>query len=134
MKTKLLETVKKYSMFSQGENVVVGLSGGADSMCLISLLQDVKDDLKIGLSADVSPISGTEKQCRDFAEFIKSEYEQNPEKVWKTDVFGKQLCSLVSDEILAKITSMRPETKNKMRKTVTRIVNEGRGGVICILL
>ena len=90
--------------------------------------------MKIGLSADVSPISGTEKQCRDFAEFLKSEYQENPEKVWKTDVFGKQLCSLVSDEILAKITSMKSETKNKMRKTVTRIVNEGRGGVICILL
>lgn len=90
--------------------------------------------MKIGLSADVSPISGTEKQCRDFAEFLKTEYQENPEKVWKTDVFGKQLCSLVSDEILAKITSMRQETKNKMRKTVTRIVNEGRGGVICILL
>ena len=90
--------------------------------------------MKIGLSADVSPISGTEKQCRDFAEFLKSEYQENPEKVWKTDVFGKQLSSLVSDEILSKITSMKSETKNKMRKTVTRIVNEGRGGVICILL
>ena len=90
--------------------------------------------MKIGLSADVSPISGTEKQCRDFADFLKNEYQENPEKVWKTDVFGKQLSSLVSDEILAKIGSMRQETKNKMRKTVTRIVNEGKGGVICILL
>ena len=90
--------------------------------------------LKIGLSADVSPISGTEKQCRDFAEFLKTEYAENPEKVWKTDVFGRQLYSLVSDEIVSKISSMRPETKNKMRKTVTRIVNEGKGGVICILL
>ena len=90
--------------------------------------------LKIGLSADVSPISGTEKQCRDFAEFLKNEYQENPEKVWKTDVFGKQLCSLVSEEIMQKIGSMRQDTKNKMRKTVTRIVNEGKGGVICILL
>ena len=90
--------------------------------------------MKIGLSADVSPISGTEKQCRDFAEFLKEEYSENPEKVWKTDIFGRQLCSLVSDEIMSKISSMRPQTKNKMRKTVTRIVNEGKGGVICILL
>ncbi len=90
--------------------------------------------MKIGLSAEVSPISGTEKQCKDFAEFLKSEYEENPEKVWKTDVFGKPLSSLVSDEIVSKINSMRQDTKNKMRKTVTRIVNEGKGGVICILL
>ena len=90
--------------------------------------------LKIGLSAEVSPISGTEKQCKDFAEYLKEEYEQNPQKVWKTDVFGKPLSALVEEEIISKITSMRQDTKNKMRKTVTRIVNEGKGGVICILL
>lgn len=90
--------------------------------------------MKINLSAEVSPISGTEKQCKDFAEFLRSEYEENPEKVWKTNVFGRQLSSLVSDEIVSKIYSMREDTKNKMRKTVTRIVNEGKGGVICILL
>lgn len=90
--------------------------------------------LKIMLSADVTPISGTEKQCRDFADFLKAEYQENPEKVWDTNVFGKRLYSLVSEEIVYKINSMRQETKNKMRKTVTRIVNEGKGGVICILL
>ena len=90
--------------------------------------------IKINLDAEVSPISGTEKQCKDFAEFIKSEYQENPEKVWKTDVFGKPLSSVVSDEIVHKINSMKENTKNKMRKTVTKIVNEGRGGVICILL
>lgn len=90
--------------------------------------------MKIALDAEVSPISGTEKQCKDFAEFLKSEYEENPDRVWKTDVFGKPLSSLVSEEIVSKINSMRQNTKDKMRKTVTRIVNEGKGGVICILL
>ena len=90
--------------------------------------------MKIGLSAEVSPISGTEKQCKDFAEFLSTEYGENPEKVWNTDVFGKPLYSLVADEITQKIGSMRQDTKNKMRRTVTRIVNEGKGGVICILL
>ncbi len=90
--------------------------------------------IKINLDAEVSPISGTEKQCKDFAEFIKTEYQENPEKVWKTDVFGKPLSSLVSDEIINKINSMKDNTKNKMRKTVTKIVNDGRGKIICILL
>ncbi|MBR6737970.1 MAG: stage IV sporulation protein A [Clostridia bacterium] len=90
--------------------------------------------MQIGLSAEVSPISGTEKQCKDFCEFIKEEYDKNPEKVWKTNVFGRELSSLVAEEIAQKVYSMKPETKNKMRKTVTRIVNEGKGGVICILL
>ncbi len=90
--------------------------------------------LKINVDAEVSPISGTEKQCKDFAEFIKTEYENSPEKVWQTDVFGKRLSMLVNDEIVNKISCMKDRTKNKMRRTVTRIVNEGRGGVICILL
>ena len=90
--------------------------------------------IKVNLDAEVSPISGTEKQCKDFAEFIKAECEENPDKVWKTDVFGKPLSTLVSEEIVNKISCMKENTKNKMRRTVTRIVNEGKGGVICILL
>ena len=90
--------------------------------------------MKINLDAEVSPISGTEKQCKDFADFIKTEYETNPEKVWQTNVFGKPLSSLVNEEMINKISSMKTQTKDKMRKTVTRIVNEGKGGVICILL
>ncbi len=90
--------------------------------------------IKINLDAEVSPISGTEKQCKDFADFIKSEYQENPSKVWNTDVFGKPLSSLVSDEIASKINGMKDGIKSKMRKTVTKIVNEGKGNVICILL
>ena len=90
--------------------------------------------IKVNLDAEVSPISGTEKQCKDFADFIKEEYQDNPEKVWKTDVFGKPLSYLVSDEISNKINSMKENTKNKMRKTVTKIVNEKKGRLICIVI
>ncbi len=90
--------------------------------------------IKVNLDAEVSPISGTEKQCKDFAEFIKTEYQENPQKVWNTDVFGKPLSSLVSDEIVNKISGMKDGVKNKMRKTVTKIVNEGKGNVVCILI
>ncbi len=90
--------------------------------------------IKINLDAEVTPISGSQKQCSDFAEFISQEYEENPQKVWNTNVFGKKLSTLVQEEISSKISSMKQETKNKMRRTVTRIVNEGKGGVICILL
>ena len=90
--------------------------------------------LKIGVSANVSPISGTLEQCKEFAEFLKTEYQENPEKVWKTDVFGKSLSTLVCDEIVSKINSMKDGTKNKMRKTVTKIVNEGKQNLICIVI
>lgn len=90
--------------------------------------------LSINVDAEVSPISGTKKQCGDFANFLQEEYEKCPENVWKTNVFGKPLYTLISEEIVNKISCMKEQTKAKMRKTVTRIVNEGRGGVICILL
>ncbi len=88
--------------------------------------------IKVNLDAEVSPISGTEKQCKDFAEFIKAEYEENPQKVWNTDVFGKPLSALVTDEIIGKINGMKDNTKTKMRKTVTKIVNEGRSNLVIL--
>lgn len=90
--------------------------------------------MKIGVSADVSPLSGTQEQCKEFAEFLKTEYQENPQKVWKTDVFGKPLSTLVCSEIESKINSMKDGTKNKMRKTVTKIVNEGKANLICIVI
>ncbi|MBE5744151.1 MAG: stage IV sporulation protein A [Clostridiales bacterium] len=90
--------------------------------------------LKIGVEADVSPISGTEQQCKDFAGFLKEQYEENPEKIWKTDIFGKQLSTLVCEEIVGKISSMKPEIKEKMRKTVTKIVNDKKSRLVCIIL
>ncbi|MBQ3235094.1 MAG: stage IV sporulation protein A [Clostridia bacterium] len=90
--------------------------------------------MKINLSADVSPISGTEKQCKDFVEYLQTQSEENPEKVLKTDIFGKQLSTLVQEEMHQKLSSMKPEFKSKMRKTVTKIVNDGRGGHIFIVI
>lgn len=117
-------TLEEPSVVKQGGRYGVKIKAKASCMHLI----------KINLDADVTPISGTEKQCADFAEFLKNEYGENPDKVWKTNVFGKPLSTLVLEEIAGKVGSMKEETKAKMRKTVTRIVNEGRGGVICILL
>ncbi len=90
--------------------------------------------LKIDLTADVSPISGTEKQCKDFVEYLNSQSEENSEKVLGTDIFGKPLSTLVREEIDYKVSSMKPELKNKMRKTVTKIVNDGKGNLVCILI
>ena len=117
-------TLEEPAVVKQGGRFGVKLKAKASCMHLI----------KFNLDADVTPISGTEKQCADFAEFLKAEYGENPEKVWKTNVFGKPLSTLVLEEIAGKVGAMKEETKAKMRKTVTRIVNEGRGGVICILL
>ena len=90
--------------------------------------------MKVDLQSEVSPIVGTESQGEDMVNYIMEKYKENPEGVWETNMFGKSLSDMMSDGLKSKVNSMPEEARNKMRKTVTRIVNENRGGVICILL
>lgn len=66
--------------------------------------------------------------------YLLSEFEQHPDGIWQTNMFGKPLDSLVNENLNSKLTAMPEETQRKMRKTLSRIINEGRGGIICILL
>ncbi len=90
--------------------------------------------MKVDVSTEVSPIVGTEKQGEDFVKYVTDRYENNPSGLWETNMFGKSLHDLVSEGLSEKITAMPKDAQSKMRKTVTRIVNENKGGVICILL
>ena len=90
--------------------------------------------VKVEVSGEVNPIIGTQQQGEDFVREILADYEEHPEKIWDTNIFGKTLRELVSEELSEKIGAMPPDIRKKMRRTITRIVNEGRGGVICILL
>ncbi len=90
--------------------------------------------MKIDVSTEVSPIVGTEKQGEDLINFIMNKFEDNPAGIWETNMFGKSLHDLVKEGMAGKINSMPKDAQNKMRKTVTRIVNENKGGLICILL
>ena len=90
--------------------------------------------MKVDVSTEVSPIVGTEKQGEDLINYITSRFEDNPQGIWDTNMFGKSLHDLVKEGLSDKLTGMPKEAQNKMRKTLTRIVNENKGGLICILL
>ena len=90
--------------------------------------------VKVEVTGEVNPIIGTQQQGEDFVREILADYEEYPEKVWATNIFGKTLRELVSEALEEKAGAMSPDLRKKMRRTITRIVNEGRGGVICILL
>jgi len=90
--------------------------------------------VKVEVTGEVNPIIGTQQQGEDFVKEILEEYEARTDKVWDTNIFGKTLRELVSEGLANKIEAMPPDIRKKMRRTITRIVNEGRGGVICILL
>ena len=90
--------------------------------------------MKVDVETEISPLVGTEEQSKDLVKYFQQELENNPETVWDTNMFGKSLHGLVSDGINSKIAMMPQEAQRKMRKTLGRIVNEGKGGIICILL
>lgn len=90
--------------------------------------------MKVNVETEVSPIMGGYEQSEDLAKYLLKEFENNPQGIWQTNMFGKSLESLVNEGINSKLHSMPTNLQNKLRKTVGRIVNEGKGGILCILL
>jgi len=90
--------------------------------------------MKVDVSTEVTPLVGTEIQSQELVKDLTEQIESNPESIWETNILGKNLQSLVSDNINSKLVMMPLDAQKKMRKTLGRIVNEGKGGMICILL
>lgn len=90
--------------------------------------------MKVDINTEVSPIVGSEQQSEELIKYLLSEFENDPKGIWETNMFGKSLHNLVKENLNNKLHAMPTDAQNKMRKTLGRIVNEGKGGVICILL
>ncbi len=90
--------------------------------------------MRVDVQTEVSPIMGGVQQSAEMAEYLLKEFENNPKGIWQTNMFGKSLESLVNEDLNNKLTAMPKPLQNKMRRTLSRIVNEGKGGIICILL
>ncbi len=90
--------------------------------------------IRVDLSGEVRPALGNEEQSEAFVKQLSENLASEPERAWNTNMFGKTLKEMLGEELYVKNRSMGETVRRKMRKTVTRIVNEGKGGVICILL
>ena len=90
--------------------------------------------IRVDVSGEVRPALGTLEQSEAFLKQINSDMASEPDRVWNTNMFGRTLKEMLGEELSVKNRSMGETVQRKMRKTVTRIVNEGKGGVICILL
>jgi stage IV sporulation protein A len=90
--------------------------------------------IKTGIRADICPVVGTQEQSEEVVKHLCSEYEDAPERVWEYNMFGKSLYDLVSDGMYAKLEHMPDESREKLGETLERIINEGAGGLLCILL
>jgi stage IV sporulation protein A len=90
--------------------------------------------IRVNVSGEVQPIIGTKSQSEDFIGETLKTYETDEEKVWETNIFGKDLKELLGDELAKKTRAVPTEIGKKVTRVLTRVVNDGKGGVLCILI
>ena len=117
-------TLEKPVVFKQGSRYGIKLKAKGKSIHLI----------RADVETEVSPIIGNEEQSREFIDHLISDYEEEPEKIWDLNIFGRTLSSMVSDGMQNKIYRMPEDAQMKLQETLQKIVNEGSGGLICIIL
>ncbi len=86
------------------------------------------------IETEVSPIVGSEKQSEELIRYLLDEFEDDPVKLWESNIFGKSLHELVNEGLRNKLFRMPSDARAKLRETIERIINEGCGGLICIIL
>jgi stage IV sporulation protein A len=111
-------------LIRQGNRFGVKLKASAPSLHVI----------RADITTEITPIIGTEKQCEELVRYMLEEFEDDPIKIWKKDIFGKSLHDLVREGIQNKLHRMPDNAQEKLQETVQRIVNEGSGGLICIII
>ena len=111
-------------IMKQGGRYGVRLKASAPSIHMI----------RADIETAVSPIVGNEKQSEDMVNYLLQEFEGDTSKIWQSNIFGRSFHELVSDDLQTKLKRMPEDARKKLQETLTRIINEGSGGLICIIL
>lgn len=111
-------------MVKQGSRYGVKLRAKAPSIHMI----------RAEIETEVSPIVGSEKQSEELVNSLLSDFENDPIKIWESNIFGKSLHELVNEGLQNKLYKMPEDAQSKLQETLERIINEGSGGLICIIL
>ena len=90
--------------------------------------------IRAEIETEVSPIVGSEKQSEELVNYLLSSFENDPTKIWESNIFGRSLHELVNEGLQTKLAKMPVDAQAKLQETLERIVNEGSGGLICIIL
>jgi stage IV sporulation protein A len=90
--------------------------------------------IKVEVESEFAPIIGTEKQSEELVRYLMQDFEEDPLSIWESDIFGRSLSSIVREGIQAKIALMPENARYKLKDTLERIINEGSGGLIAIIL
>ena len=115
MQLETPEIVKKGGAFG------VKLKAGAPSIHMI----------RVDIDTEISPMVGDEQQSRDLIGYLSGE---EPEKLWQSNIFGKSVYELIQEGLTAKLVRTPEDVRGKFRGTLSKIVNEGATGLICLIL
>lgn len=117
-------SLEEPEIIKQGGKYGVRLKASAPSIHL----------MKAAINTAVSPIVGTEKQSEELIMYLLSGFEENPKKIWESNIFGKSLHELVNEGLHNKLYKMPVEARMKLQETLQRIINDGCSGLICFIL
>ena len=122
----LLEEIylEEPEIIRQGSRFGVRLQASAPSLHII----------RVPIKSEFTPIVGSEKQSEELVNYLMDEFAESPEKLWESNLFGKSLYGLVKDGITGKLENMPPHAQQKLQETLGRVINEGGGGLIVIIL
>lgn len=111
-------------IFKQGSRFGVRLKASAPSYHII----------KADIRTEVAPLVGSEKQSEELIMYLMEDFEEKPSKIWESNIFGKSVHDLVNEGLQTKLSKMPDDARVKLQDTLSRIINEGSGGLICIIL
>ncbi|NMA91378.1 MAG: stage IV sporulation protein A [Amphibacillus sp.] len=117
-------TLEEPEIIRQGSRYGVRLKALAPSIHMI----------KVEVESEFSPIIGTEKQSEELVRYLMQDFEDDPLSIWQSDIFGRSLSSIVREGIQGKLTLMPENVRHKLKDTLEKIINEGSGGMIAIIL
>lgn len=117
-------TLEEPEIVKQGGRYGVRLKASAPSIHM----------MRADIKTEVSPIMGTEKQSEEMVDFLLRQFEGDTGKIWDSNMFGRSFHELVGEDLQAKLKRMPEDAREKLRDTLQRIINEGSGGLICIIL
>ena len=117
-------SLEEPEIMKQGSRYGVRLKASAPSIHL----------LKADIKTEVAPIVGSEKQSEDLVKYLLDGFEDDPSKIWESNIFGKSLDELVNEGLKTKLMHMPNEARMKLQQTLERVINEGCNGLICIIV
>lgn len=122
---KLSEMIlEEPEVFKQGNKFGVRLQAKAPSLHII----------KTDITTEISPVVGSEKQSEDLIRYLLTEFENNPSKIWETNLFGKSLYEMVTEQMESKLTNVPENARVKVQRALQKISDEGKEHLICIVI